>query len=180
MNATIASHTIELLRCVLPPLSPVALQVIMLIANQSDRVGSEDLFARRAGLLNRHTLARAFKREGLPTTGRLAAWIRVLSWVLEWEEEGVSISALALRRCQEPAAYYRTIKRVTGHTWRELQPLGSPWVLLQIEHECHSHARHLTTAMGQGRTSPDCSGRSRWQAPPRANRHSKSPHRALP
>jgi DNA-binding phage protein len=136
MSATTAARTIELLRCVLPPLTPFSRNLILSIVNQSGRFDSEDQLARQAGLHNRHALARTLKREGLPSICRLAAWIRVLTWVLECEEDGVSISALALGRCHEPAAYYRTIKRVTHHTWRELQSLGVPWILLELEREC--------------------------------------------
>lgn len=97
----------------------------------SSRAGAmrADLVALRLGLSSRFTLARLLKRYNLPCLTELKACFRVLRWIRRWEAETVPLARQALHDGQDPAIWYRTVRRVTGRSWSEVRQRGRPAVL---------------------------------------------------
>lgn len=98
-------------------------------------IGSAQSVAKQLGLRSRFQLARMLKREGLPPLHRLAAWATLLSWVLQAERRGVSLSTLAARSRRNPSACYRLVKDLTGQPWSEVRRRGTAWVERQFLRE---------------------------------------------
>lgn len=73
--------------------------------------------AKHLGLRTRHQLARGLTRDGLPPFENLRAWIRIVRWVLAWEDQGTSLFRSAVSEGLDPAVCYRTVKRLTGAAW---------------------------------------------------------------
>src|SRR5687767_11832802 len=99
-------------------ISPAVRALLDAVVQERGFIGSGDSLARCLGVSNRHVLNRMLRSEGLPSCTRLAAWIRVLFWVAEFEDNGASLSGQALAAGKDPAVYYRTVRRVTGSDWR--------------------------------------------------------------
>jgi hypothetical protein len=87
-------------------------------------IGTAQQVARNLGLPNRFQLARMLKREGLPPLHELAGWASVLAWVDRVERTGCSLCQLAFRARKDPAACYRTVRRVTGERWQVIKVQG--------------------------------------------------------
>lgn len=68
----------------------------------------------------------------LPPLQKLAAWVRLLGWVFEWEHRRTSLCRQAIRGGGEPPVCYRTVRRITGARWEEVRELGTAWVLMQL------------------------------------------------
>lgn len=111
-------------------------EVLAALADCSGAFGSAPFFAARLGLRDRHQLARVLAWERLPPLQELEAWIRMLGWMLEWEQHGTALCQLALRAGADPAAYYRTVRRLTGLHWSELRLRGMAWVLWRLRERC--------------------------------------------
>ena len=81
--------------------------------------GSEaaKLFGRRS----RHALRRMLTRLGMPRLPLIESWLLVLVWLCEWEREGITICAGAMRDLVDPAYRYRLVHRVTGQSWSAIQ-----------------------------------------------------------
>lgn len=127
--------------------SPAGRAVIAALADCGGAFGTAPFFASRLGFRDRHQLARLLAYEGLPPLQELAAWIRVLGWLLEWEQRGTALCRLALRCCADPAAYYHTVNRLTGLSWSEVRRRGVAWVLWQLREQCEAaRARHHLAA----------------------------------
>ncbi len=71
-----------------------------------------------------------------PPLHRLSGWMTVLNWVSSWERTGASLSRSALRAGMEPAAGYRLVRRITGHSWSDVCGAGTDWVMSQFLREC--------------------------------------------
>lgn len=99
--------------------------------------GDANSFAHSMGFRNRDQLRRMLAADGLPCLEDLAAWIRMLGWVIEAETSGVALSRGALLSGKDPCSCYRTVKRLTGRLWGEVRMLGSAWVLLQFMAAIH-------------------------------------------
>lgn len=126
-------------------LSPGVSAALAAIVEHRGFIGSGDSLARRLGISNRHVLNRLLRADGLPPCTKLAAWIRVLCWVAEFENSGASLSRQALAAGRDPAVYSRTVRRVTGWDWRAVRLRGSIWVLLELLDHCVEPSR-LTSA----------------------------------
>ena len=132
--------------------SPTGRAVIAALADCGGAFGTAPFLASRLGFRDRHQLARLLAYEDLPPLQELAAWIRVLGWLLEWEQRGTALCRLALRRGADPAAYYHTVNRLTGLSWSEVRGRGVAWVLWQLREQCEA-ARvrlHLTVPITRG------------------------------
>jgi hypothetical protein len=105
--------------------------------------GSCDSVARDLGFKTRFGLTRALRKEGLPSLGRLSAWIRVLIWTWNWEHNRTPIGPAAVDNGKDPAVRYRLIRRTTKQGWRAVKDLGSRWVLQGLLEECSWRGRHL-------------------------------------
>lgn len=106
------------------------------IASSDGTFVSSSVLARRVGLKNRHTLDRVLQNEGLQTYKQLSGWIRVLRWVVDWENDHVALSRSALRSGKNSGIYPRTVRRVTGLSWSQVRGRGSSWVLLELVSRC--------------------------------------------
>jgi len=81
--------------------------------------------AATVGLRSRFALSRLLTRNQLPTLTDLRGCLRVLRWLRTWETERVPLSHQALSNGEDPAAWYRTVKRVTGRDWAEIRRIGT-------------------------------------------------------
>ena len=111
-------------------------RVIQLLATLGSREVAGHRLAKLSGLANRHQLARALARDGLPGLAELRSWIRLVGWVLEWESDRSSLYRMAIAQDLNPAVCYRMIKRLTGSGWGEVRTRGVTWVLLQLRDRC--------------------------------------------
>jgi hypothetical protein len=130
--------------------SPAGGAVIRSLVEAGSVVEHADLLARRLGFRNRHNLARLLKGEGLPPLQELRGWIRLLGWVLEWEQRRTSFCSLALRSGTDPAVCYRLVRKLTGVGWSIVKARGSAWVLLKLHERCNQ----LRPADMHSRSSP--------------------------
>lgn len=121
------------LQWLLTQLSPAGRAVVLEIAECEGLFVSSTALAGLLGLRDRHALRRLLRDEGLPSYSQLAGWIRVVIWVVRYEERGVSLSEQALTMGCEPRSYYRTVRSVTGCTWREIRSRGSTWMACELE-----------------------------------------------
>jgi hypothetical protein len=126
-----------LLQTALHWLSPQGHAVVQQLILTQGYPSSASQLALAVGLRNRYQLSRLLEREGLPCLEDLAGWIRVILWVSDWESKRVSLSQSALGAIRDPAACYRTVERVTGHSWNRVRSLGSTWVLVELVDCCN-------------------------------------------
>src|SRR6185503_20626506 len=54
----------------------------------------------------------------------LAGWTRVLYWLLQAEQTGVSLFTLARQASLEPATCYRLVRRLLGQPWSRVRRDG--------------------------------------------------------
>ena len=99
--------------------------------------GTARLFSAGLGYRDRHGLARALRRDGLPPLEELAAWVRMIRWVLHWEQDHTALCEIVLAEGMDPATQYRTFKRLTRQNWREVRGRGVAWILYQLRERCH-------------------------------------------
>jgi hypothetical protein len=116
--------------------SPAGQTILHTILAQRGVIGSTDQLAQCVGLQNRHLLNRVLRSDGLPPCNKLAAWIRVLFWAMEFEDTGASLTRQALATGRDPAVFCRTVRRVTGCDWKEVRHRGSVWILLELVARC--------------------------------------------
>ncbi len=76
---------------------------------------------------------------------RLSGWITVLSWIWEWERNGVALCRSALRAGKDPAACRRLVRRITGLSWRNVQSGGIERTLTQFLCECGAAEGSVTS-----------------------------------
>ncbi len=84
------------------------------------------------GLRTRHQVARTLRRASLPPLEELAAWTRLFYWVLQWEQTGASLLALARQSHVEPATCYRLVRRLMGEPWSRVRRGGIAGALLRF------------------------------------------------
>lgn len=133
-------------------ISPATRAALDALIECDGRVMSASFLAARAGLANRHQLARLFHREGLPSIDDTCAWIHLLTWAATWETERKSLCRSALCSGRDPAVCYRVVRRLTGLPWSEVRNLGTAWVLLRLLECCRPPAtdgRKSVTSAGQ-------------------------------
>jgi hypothetical protein len=133
-------------------LSPRSREVVVLLVTFG-AMGADSL-AKRLGLTSRYQLGRILAHDGLPPLQELKSWIRVVGWVLEWEQRGTSLCRSALSRDIDPAVCYRRVKELTGSSWTEVRRRGLAWSLLQLRDRCRPPADVLARAGRTARQSP--------------------------
>ncbi len=116
--------------------SPAGRSVLDALAQCDGTFGSARFFAARLGLRDRHQLARTLVRDGLPPLQELAAWVRLLGWLLRSEERETALCRLALDVGADPAAYYRAVRRLTGANWSAVRRRGVAWLLDRLVEPC--------------------------------------------
>jgi hypothetical protein len=122
----------SMVECALPRMSSDSRRVVRALVAARGSVHQANSFARSIGLRNRDQLRRILTADGLPCLEDLAAWIRILGWVLDSESSGAALSHQALSAGRDPRSCYKTVTRLTGRTWGQVRLLGSAWVLMQF------------------------------------------------
>jgi hypothetical protein len=142
-----------MLEAALQDLSPEGRKVLILLVRSGAMNASCNQITRLLGARNRYALSRWLRRSGLPSYRELLGWLQVLTWVVEWEDRRTSLSAQAFDTERYPSTLYRTVRRVTGTEWSQVQAKGSLWVLLQLVDRCRSRARLEDTLEPPARAS---------------------------
>jgi hypothetical protein len=133
-------HFTEPISKVLEELPPEARRVLTLLLELHEEDSDCTRFAGVLGRKSRFSVAHLLRRNRLPPYRILLGWVHVLSWILEWEDQGTSLSAQAFQAGRYPGTLYRTVRHVTGIRWSEVQRRGSFWVLLELV-EVHRRVR---------------------------------------
>ncbi|HEV8382372.1 MAG TPA: YncE family protein [Gemmatimonadales bacterium] len=129
----------SLLQEALPWLSSDGRAVLNTLVCNNGRVGSAQALCRHLGLRSRYQLHRLLRREGLPPYEELSGWVCVLHWMLR-ADAGVgrgALLALARQTPIETATSYRLVRRVTGHSWKDLRRAGTPEVVSWFHQRVH-------------------------------------------
>ena len=124
-----------LLRIAFPASLAEAEQIVAAVATGGGVIANAERFAVGLGYDSRHQLARVLGRAGLPPLEVIAAWSRVLDWVVRWESHGHALARMAQEAERDAAIYYRLITRLTSRRWKEVAALGSGWVVMTIRQE---------------------------------------------
>src|SRR5258705_2283444 len=104
----------KILNVALPSLAGEARAVVDVLACKNGLLPPAGDVATFLGLRTRHQVARTLRRASLPPLEELAAWTRLFYWVLQWEQTGASLLALARQSRLEPATCYRLLGRPMG------------------------------------------------------------------
>ena len=128
------------LHAALPYLSVRARVVLDALLLSGGSIGSATQVAARLGLPSRFALGRLLRRQGLPGLRELATWISLLGWMIRAERYKLPLFVIATRSRRSPAVCYRSVKRLTGLTWVQLQARGSPWALRLFMARCRAAA----------------------------------------
>lgn len=110
---------------------PIIRALIAELGSERHRQRAEVL-AKRLGLRNRFHLAHLLSKRKLPSLVSLRAVLRVVTLVHQWETQRASLARQALRNGQDPAAWCKTVRRVTGHRWREIRETGANAVAAEL------------------------------------------------
>src|SRR2546423_11531883 len=130
----------RLLQTALPHLTPATRAVMSALGcfNGAARPASE--IAALIGMRSRYQLARALRREGLPSLEELAGWARVLYWMCEATSARTSLRELAQRAHIDTATAYRLGRRPTGpRRAGPPRPRGGPGGV-QVQRRGRGHA----------------------------------------
>jgi len=130
----------RLLLAALPLRSPESARLVETLARSGGLIDDAQRFATDVGMRSRYQVARVLRREGLPQLEALAAWVRILRWLILWESGSASLSRMALDAGLETSVCCRTIRRLTGATWTEARERGPEWALLLLVERCRSLA----------------------------------------
>jgi len=122
----------KILNIALPSLSGEARAVVEVLACNNGLLPPADDVATFLGLRTRHQVARTLRRASLPPLEELAAWTRLFYWVLQWEQNGASLLALARQSHLEPATCYRLVRRLMGQPWSGVRSGGIAGALLRF------------------------------------------------
>jgi hypothetical protein len=72
------------------------------------------------------------RRASLPPLEELAGWTRLFYWVLQSEQTGASLLALARDAHLEPATCYRLVRRLMGQPWSSVKRGGIGGAILRF------------------------------------------------
>ena len=122
----------KILNVALPSLAGEARAVVDVLACKNGLLPPAGDLAIFLGLRTRHQVARTLRRASLPPLEELAAWTRLFYWVLQWEQTGASLLALARQSHLEPATCYRLVRRLMGQPWSRVRRGGIAGALLRF------------------------------------------------
>src|SRR2546428_1648422 len=122
----------KILNVALPSLSGDARAVVDVLACKNGLLPAAGDVATFLGLRTRHQVARTLRRASLPPLEELAAWTRLFYWVLQFEQSGASLLALARQSYLEPATCYRLVRRLMGQPWSRVRRGGIAGALLRF------------------------------------------------
>jgi hypothetical protein len=130
----------RLLLAALPLKSSQSIRLIEALVESGGLLRDAQGFAIGIEMGSRFRVARVLRRESLPQLEELAAWVRVLRWLVLGQLRGGSLSQIALDDRLETSVCCRTIRRVTGATWTEARERGPEWALVLLIERCRSLA----------------------------------------
>jgi DNA-binding beta-propeller fold protein YncE len=122
----------KILNAALPSLAGEARAVVDVLACKNGLLPPAGDVATFLGLRTRHQVARTLRRASLPPLEELAAWTRLFYWVMQWEQTGASLLALARQSHVEPATCYRLVRRLMGQPWSRVRRGGIAGALLRF------------------------------------------------
>src|SRR6266550_3193659 len=122
----------KILDVALPSLAGEARAVVNVLACKNGLLPPAGDVATFLGLRTRHQVARTLRRASLPPLEELAAWTRLFYWVLQWEQTGASLLALARQSRLEPATCYRLVRRLMGQPWSRVRRGGIAGAILRF------------------------------------------------
>jgi hypothetical protein len=122
----------KILSVALPALSGEARAVLDVLACKNGLLPPAGDVATFLGFRTRHQVARTLRRASLPPLEELAAWTRLFYWVLQWEQTGASLLALARQSNIEPATCYRLVRRLMGQPWSRVRRGGIAGAILHF------------------------------------------------
>ena len=99
------------------------------LASNAPNVVTASECADQLGYRNRYQLIRWLGAHGYPPYVQLADWTRTLGWLLEYERSSTSLVRQAWSEGVDPSVCYRTVRRLSGTTWRHIRGEGKKvWV----------------------------------------------------
>jgi len=119
-------------------LRPRTRALLQVLVCRRGTFGSADSIAQLIGLRSRHQLAYLLGVEGLPTLQRLASWIRLLTWLSDYESQGMTLCRSSLNEAKDPSFRYRLVKRLTAEEWTVVRSRGLIWLLEEFMAQCCS------------------------------------------
>src|SRR5690349_1018800 len=122
----------KILDVALPSVAGEARAVINVLACKNGLLPPAGDVATFLGLRTRHQVARTLRRASLPPLEELAAWTRLFYWVLQAEQTGASLLALARQSHIEPATCYRMVRRLMGQPWSRVRRGGVAGAILRF------------------------------------------------
>src|SRR5438034_1641882 len=122
----------KILNVALPSLAGEARAVVNVLACKNGLLPPAGDVATFLGLRTRHQVARTLRRASLPPLEELAAWTRLFYWVLQSEQTGASLLALARQSRLEPATCYRLVRRLMGQPWSRVRRGGIAGAILRF------------------------------------------------
>jgi len=122
----------KILDVALPALSGEARAVVDVLACKNGLLPRAGDVATFLGLRTRHQVARTLRRASLPPLEELAGWTRLFYWVLQSEQTGASLLALAHQSHLEPATCYRLVRRLMGQPWSRVRRGGVAAAILRF------------------------------------------------
>lgn len=125
-----------LLSAALPLRSAESRLIVRSLVESGGRVTAADAFARLVRMGSRYRVARVLRREALPQLEELAAWVRVLRWILLTRDGPVALERIAMTEGLEPSVCCRTVRRLTRATWTEAKARGPEWLLTALVARC--------------------------------------------
>lgn len=131
----------SVLQTALPNLSDNGRALLSALGCLNGHPQGSQAFAEFLGFHDRYQLARALRREGLPSLEVIGGWARTLYWMSEAENTGKSLRELAEREHVDPAIAYRLVRRVTGRRWSEVRREGLAVTMLRFRDCCGRGAR---------------------------------------
>jgi hypothetical protein len=136
MESTTVDIVGTLLDISLPWLGSESRAILMALIAAHGVFRSADLFASAIGARSRHRVAYLLHRDGLPSLEPLAAWIRVVFWMVECDVTGWTLCRSSLEESRDPAYCYRLVKHLTGKTWSQVRQLGVVWLVEEFLQAC--------------------------------------------
>ena len=121
-----------LLSAAFPARTPDGQRILQAIAAVEGDVPTADELAVELGYDNRHQMARAMMRAGLPPLEHVSGWAMLLGWTARSEQDGITLCELAAEYKRDPAVCYRLTKRLTGKVWTEVVKLGTGWLVATV------------------------------------------------
>src|SRR5882724_8365708 len=132
----------KILDVALPSLAGEARAVVDVLACKNGLLPPAGDVATFLGLRTRHQVARTLRRASLPPLEELAAWTRLFYWVLQSEQTGASLLALARQSHIEPATCYRLVRRLMGQPWSRVRRGGIEGAVLRFRSIWRENGMH--------------------------------------